>query len=141
MEVSQVTDSTLPPESDVAADPSSSPVREERAEGLGKAAESPVILITSSTVPAKSPTTGLLSTSVLKNLVIIPPSPQPSDHDEEEEHVDYSGDDFGIDLSMDTSLPDPSKFLNFTFEDFDAEFPMGGKSQLHYFLYLVVVSS
>ena len=89
--------------------------------------ESHVILIVSSRASASSPTTGLVSTSVLNMPVSLPPSPQPSVHDDEERQ-DYSGDDFGIDCSIDTSLPDPSKFLNFTFEDFDAEFPMESKS-------------
>ena len=101
-----------------------------------------MILIISSKASTNSPTTGLLSTNVLRNPIVLPPSPQPSVHDEEEEHVDYSGGSFDLDVSMDTPLPTLSKFSNSAFEDFDVEFPLEGKSQLHHSSYpSIVVSS
>ena len=132
MGVSQAPGTAAPTESEAAEAIVSSPMREERTESAEKVPESPVILIVSSRASTSSPTTGLVSTGVLNRPVSLPPSPQPSIHDDEV-HQDYSGGDFGIDYSVDTSLPDPSKFSNFTFEDFDAEFPMEGKSQLHRF--------
>jgi len=42
--------------------------------------------------------------------------------------LSYSDDDFGLDLDVNSQLPDPSKFSNFTFEDFDADFPLEGNS-------------
>ena len=42
--------------------------------------------------------------------------------------MSYSGEDFGIDLDVSSRSLDLSKFSNFTFEDFDADFPLEGNS-------------
>jgi hypothetical protein len=115
---------------------SDSPVQEERQDNFEQAPESPVVLITARTnVP--SPTTGLVSGGTSIRLPSLPPSPQPSNHEEEEEEeLSYSDDDFGINLDVNSQLPDPSKFSNFSFEDFDADFPLEGN-----FSFLVGVGS
>jgi len=87
-----------------------------------------VILITTRTT-ALSPTTGLVSGSAPIQLPLLPQSPQPSVHEEEDdEELSYSGEDFGIDLDVSSHPLDPSKFSNLTFEDFDADIPLEGNS-------------
>jgi len=76
-----------------------------------------------------SPTTGLVSGSASIQLPPLPQSPQPSIHEgEDDKELSYSGEDFGIDLDVSSHPLDPSKFSNFTFEDFDADFPLEGNS-------------
>jgi hypothetical protein len=137
MGVSQAVETAAPPASGGVAGPSasggvagpsSSPVREKIAEHSEPPPDSPVILITSSKASVPSPTTGLVSTSVLNKPVdILLSSPQPSTH-EDEDQVDCSGDDMGIDYNIDPLHPEPSKFSNLSFDDFDADFPVEGKS-------------
>ena len=118
--------STVITESHAAGGLNSSPVREERVEEANKTPESPSVMVPS-VAPASSPTTGLVSTSVLASPLVLPPSPQPSTH-EEEQHLDYSGSDEGFDYGTSPSVQDPSKLANFTLADFDALFAEGGKS-------------
>jgi len=67
--ISQAEDTITPP-----ANPPSSPVQDERTECSEQLPESPVILITSK-VAASSPTTGLVTGSILSQLFPLPPSP------------------------------------------------------------------
>ena len=76
----QATDTTTPTESKTTADPASSPAWGERTECLEKIPESPVILISSSRATTSSPTTGLVTTSVLSQPFPVLPLPQPSVH-------------------------------------------------------------